>query len=147
MSDRLVPLPTGLLTLRIWRAGVQVEYSEQRNLVVAASKPILAHLLAGDVTNNSIAQIGFGSTITAAAPGNTGLSIDAYTKNLDAITYPVVGKVAFDFSLGAFEANGQVIAEFGLLTGSGALFARLVRAAPLTKDLSVTLSATWTLTF
>jgi hypothetical protein len=139
--------PFGILDLRLARHGRVERHVRLRNLVVVTSKYIHARLLGGATAGNSITQVGFGSTATPAALGNTALSVDAYIKAVDGITYPAANQVAFAISLGTFEANGIVLAEFGLLTANGGLYARLVRAAPLVKDASMSLTATWTLTF
>lgn len=141
------PAPLGLLDVRIWRHGRLIEHTIDMNMIVVTSKFIHAQLLGGAVTGNSIQQVGFGSTSTPAAMGNTGLSVDAYIKAVDSISYPAANQVAFAISLGAIEANGQVLAEYGLLTGNSGLYARQVRAAPINKDSSVSINATWTITF
>ena len=146
MTDTLAA-PTGSLAVRVWRHGVLIEDSLHNNLIVGGSKLIHAQLLGGAVAGNSIVEVGFGSTLSPAAPGNTSLSLDAYTKAVDDITYPLPNQVSFHITLGNLEANGQLISEYGLLTASGALYARLVRSAPLIKDLSMALDAQWTVTF
>lgn len=146
MDDRL-RAPTGWLSVRIWRHGLLIEDIRLPNLIVAGSKLIHAQLLGGIVAGNSVTQVGFGSTLTAPAPGNTALSVDAYVKAVDTISYPMPNQVAFGISLAAVEANGLLLAEYGLLTASGALYSRLVRTAPLVKDASITLQSTWVITY
>ena len=123
-----------------------VEVQDEDNLVVDLARTALAHLLGGDVAQRSVTQIAFGSNGTAPASGNT-LITNAYTKAVDAVTYPAAGQVAFAFSLGSAEANGLAIAEFGLLTAGGQLFARRTRAAALPKDTDLAFSGAWTLSF
>lgn len=146
MRDR-VTSPIGWMALKVWQSGVLIEDIRLSNLIVAGSKLIHAQLLGGIVAGNSVAQVGFGSNPLAAALGNTSLSVDAYIKAIDSISYPTPNQVAFAISLAAVEANGLVLAEYGLLTSSGALYSRLVRAAPLVKDASITLQSTWVITF
>jgi hypothetical protein len=145
MQD-LITRPIGHVDMRVWRGGVLEEWDAQ-NFVVGGYAQISALLLGGDFADNSITQIGFGSNSLPPALGNTGLSLDAYIKDVDSVSYPRSNQVAFQFSLGQFEGNGVLIAEYGLLTGSGALYSRLVRAKPMTKDSSMSLTATWTITF
>jgi hypothetical protein len=145
MQD-LIARPVGHVNMRVWRNGVPEEWGA-RNFVVGGYAQISALLLGGDFAGNSITQIGFGSNSLPPAVGNTGLSLDAYVKDVDSVSYPRTNQVAFQFSLGQFEGNGIVIAEYGLLTGAGTLYSRLVRAKPMTKDSSMSLTATWTITF
>lgn len=139
--------PQGLLEVRIWRDGQLIEHTFDRNLVVVGSKFLHAQLLGGAVAGNSITQVGFGSTAAAADKSNSALSVDAYIKAVDGISYPALNQVSFAISLGLFEANGLLLAEYGLLSNAGTLFARLVRAAPLVKDASISINSTWTVTY
>lgn len=138
--------PSGLLILDVFRRGTLIEHFEQKNLIVDASKDVLAHLLGGSVTNRSVTQIGFGTNGTAPVGGNTALT-GSYVKALDSVTYPSTGTVQFSFSLATGEANGMAILEFGLLTAGGTLIARRVRSAALNKDTDLTLNGTWQITF
>lgn len=133
--------------MRVWRHGQLIEDWAGPNLVVASSRFMLAQLIGGAVASNSVSKIGFGSSGVTPAIGNTGLSPDAYFKALDSITYPTESQVAFNFSLGTSEANGQSIAEYGLLSAANSLFSRVTRSAPLMKDISVTLNASWIVSF
>jgi hypothetical protein len=141
------PGPSGWMALRMWRHGTLVEDVRLPNLVVAGSKLIHAQLVGGVTAGNSITQVGFGSNPLAPIPGNNGLSVDAYIKALDAISYPAPNQVSFDISLAAVEGNGLSLSEYGLLTAAGALYSRLVRTAPLIKDASISIQATWTISF
>lgn len=139
--------PTGHMALRVWRAGILIEDIRISNLIVAGSKLIHAQLLGGVVLGNSVTQVGFGSNTIAASAGNTALSVDAYIKGIDTISYPAPNQVSFAISLGAVEGNGLVLSEYGLLTDSGALYARLVRTSALVKDASIMIQSTWTISF
>ncbi|WP_407122183.1 hypothetical protein [Bradyrhizobium sp. STM 3561] len=134
--------PSGLFTLRIYRRGELVEVFEEPNLIVIGSQQAHAKLLGGDVTGQSVTQIGFGTNGAAPVFSNTSLT-GAYAKNVDAVSYPATNQVQFAFSLGIGEANGMAISEFGLLTAGGALYARKTRSTPLNKDDDITLSGTW----
>lgn len=123
-----------------------MEVQDEENLVVDLARTALAHLIGGDVSQRSVGQIAFGSNGAAPAIGNT-LITNAFTKPVDAVTFPAAGQVAFAFSLGPAEANGLLIAEFGLMTAGGQLFARRTRAAALPKDADLAFSGAWTLSF
>lgn len=137
--------PTGVLRVSIWRGGDLIERTARENLVVASHGPIMATLLGAGTAAKVITKIGFGSGAAAAAAGNTGLSLDAIYKTFDSVTYPASNQVAFTFSLALGEAIGLSLSEYGLLTTDSTLYARQVRTAPLLKDASLSLSATWTI--
>jgi hypothetical protein len=135
----------GELALQVWRRGMLLEASVRRNLIVNGAFTVLASLLGGLFTGNNITQIGFGINGTAPVAGNTGLT-GAYMKAVDRVSYPAAGQAQFDFSLGASEDNGVAIMEFGLFTGAGVLFSRLVRPTALNKDTDISLSGSWIIT-
>jgi hypothetical protein len=138
--------PSGLFLLNIYRRGELIEVFEEKNLIVDNSKQIHAKLLGGSVSNQSVTQIGFGTSGTAPASGNTTLT-SAYTKAIDTVTYPLTNQVSFNFSLGTGEANGKAIMEFGLFTAGNTLYARKVRSVALNKDTDITLSGSWIISF
>ena len=138
--------PTGRLVLDVWRFGKCIEHFDEPNLIVNNSKSMLASLLGGATTNNSVSQIGYGTNSTTPALTNTALS-GAFLKNLDSITYPAFGQVQFNFSLATTEANGLSIIEFGLLTPSNTLFSRRVRATAIVKDSTISFTGNWTVQF
>lgn len=138
--------PKGHFLLKVYRQGLLVDITDKSNLIVDGSKQIHAKLLGGTFTNNNVTTIGFGTNGTAPAGGNTSLT-GAFTKALDNVTYPASNQVQFSFSLAAGEDNGMAISEFGLLTGAGALYARVVRASALNKASDISLSGSWTITF
>lgn len=142
-----IPNIRGVLEYRVFKDGKEIEHVKGDNLVVDASKTPRAHLVGGDVTNNSVSKVGFGETSTAVDPGDTGLSGSAVIKDVDAVSYPESNKVQFDFSLGGAEGNGLDIWEFGLFTTGLTLFARRVRTSALPKAADITIVGTWTLIF
>lgn len=137
--------PKGILTLRMFRDGVEV-VEEGFNLVVDLSKQQLARLIGGDVANRSITKIGFGTSGTAPAAGNTTLA-GAYVKALGSVSYPTTNSVEFAFTLGTTEANGMSIMEFGLFTAGDVLFARKTRAGAIVKDSDLAIAGTWRINF
>jgi len=141
-----VELCHGHFNLGVFRRGALIEIMDEPNLVVNGSRALMAALVGGSVSNNSLTQIAFGTSLTAPASGNTAIT-SSYAKPFDGVSYPVAGSVTFAFSLGSGEANGMAIGEFGLLTPTGVLFARKTRSAALAKDTDLSLSGSWTLTF
>lgn len=146
LTDHLDKAPSGRFRLEIYRRGILIEVFEENNLIVDGSKQIHAHLLGGDVTNRSVTQIGFGTNPTAPVGGNAALT-GAYVKPIDLVTYPATNQVNFAFSLGTTEAQGLAISEFGLITAGNTLYARKVRTNPLWKDVDLTLSGSWLISF
>lgn len=127
-------------------AGDLVDVIDEKNLVVVGSRQTLARLLGGDVADRSVTRIGFGTSLAAAAVGNTTLT-NQYAKLLDSVSYPASDQVRFSFSLGSAENNGVAIGEFGLLTTAGVLFARKNRTTALNKESDLSFSGSWTITF
>lgn len=117
-----------------------------KNLIVNDGREQFCHLLAGDVTNRSITQIGFGTNSTATIVTDTALT-GSFAKAIGAITYPAINSVLINWTLGTTEANGMTIYEFGLLCANGKLFSRLVRTGGIVKTNAIQLVGTWTLTF
>ncbi len=138
--------PKGILRIDVYRLGVLRETIEEKNLIVTGAFTAIAALVGGNVTNNSVTQIGFGTNGTAPVVGNTGLT-GAFMKNVDSVSYPSAGVVQFNFSLLTTEDNGMAILEFGLFTAAGTLFSRLVRSAALNKASDISLSGNWQITF
>ena len=146
LRDRLHRSPSGVLSYSVYRSGVLVEEVEDHNLIVIGSQITHAQLLGGNVANNSVTKIGFGTNGTAEVFGNTSLT-GAYINNVAAPAYPASNQVSFGFALGTTEANGIAIAEFGLLTTGGVLYARKTRAQPLWKAIDITIAGSWIITF
>lgn len=134
--------------LKVFRRGVLAPELcvDEKNLIVDGSKSLLAHLLGGDVTNRSITTIGFGTSGSAPSGSDTALT-GAFTKAIDAHSYPLTNTVEFDFSLASGENNGMAILEFGLITAGSVLFARKNRSVALNKDSTISFSGAWTITF
>lgn len=147
LRDDFERKPRGDFYLEVFRRGELIEVFEEKNLVVIGSQQAHAKLLGGDVSGQSVTQIGFGTGTVAPVFGNTGLTSGSYVKALDGHSYPATNQVLFSFSLGTAEANGMAISEFGLLTGSSALYARKTRTLPLNKDVDLSFSGTWTISF
>lgn len=135
----------GRFTLDVLRAGVVVERVDEPNMVVVGARVILAGLLGGGTLG--LTQLGLGTDMTPSVFGNTALQAP-YLRPLGAADFPQPNIVRFAFSLGTDEANGMNIAEFGLLTAAGVLFARKTRKfAVIPKDSTVALAGTWSIQF
>lgn len=145
LSDRVVSA-RGFLDYVVWRRGQIIECVREENLVVDTSKLMLSRLLGGDVTNRSVTQIGVGTNGTAPVGGNTALT-SQFAKAIDGHSYPTSSSINFAFSLGAGDANGMAILEFGLLAADGTLFSRKTRASALNKASDITVSGTWLIQF
>lgn len=145
ISDFAHDRPSGLFLLKTYRRGVLVDVYEDKNLVVDNYKLIHSKLLGGSA--GAITQFGVGTSATAPAAGNTGLT-GQFVKALDAAaTFPTTSSVSFAFSLSSAEANGMAISEFGLFTAAGVLYARKTRTSPLNKDTDLSFTGTWVISF
>lgn len=140
------PPPRGIFTLNVFWRGLLDDQFTDDNLIVNRGRTNVSRLVGGDVAGLSVTKIGYGTNGTPAAHGNTVLA-SPYVKALDGKTYPDDYSVLFNFSLGANEANGMQIKEFGLLTASGLLHARKVRGGVLVKDSDLSLTGTWQLIY
>jgi hypothetical protein len=145
-----VPM-TGHFYAEVRRGGTLVEVIDEKNLIVNGAKNQLARLLGGNVSGRSITQIGFGIGTTAAAPGDTALTLSPLypstsVKAIGSVAYPATGQVQFNWSLSTAELNGVPITEFGLLCQDGTLFSRKSRA-PIQKESDLSLIGFWTILF
>jgi len=98
LADFFRQQPRGMFALDVYRRGVLIESVRRPNLIVNGSKAVMANLIGGTVTNNSITTIGYGTNGTAPVGGNTGLT-SPFTKPVDSVTFPAAGQVQFNFSL------------------------------------------------
>ncbi|SAK98601.1 hypothetical protein AWB80_07557 [Caballeronia pedi] len=146
LIDNFERAPHGLFVLRIFRDDKLIETFEEKNLIVTNSQQIHAKLLGGAITGMSVTQIGFGTSLTAPAAGNTSLT-SAYMKTLDSVSYPAANQVSFNFSLGSAEDNGVNIGEFGLFTASGLLYARKTRTSAIPKASDLSFTGSWIINF
>ena len=105
--------PRGHLHIDAFKNRKLFDVFDEENLIVDVSKTIHSRLIGGATTGKTITKIGFGTSGTAPAAGNTVLT-GPYIKLLDSISYPAANQVQFNFSLGSSENNGVGILEFGL---------------------------------
>lgn len=148
--DEFERLPTGHFILEVFRKGALIERIDEKNLIVVGSQNTHAKLLGGNVTNQSVTQIGFGTNATAPVFSNTALT-GSYVKAIDSVAYPATNEVQFNFSLGIggedSGAYGLAISEFGLLNGVSVLYARKTRALPLNFNSDISFQGSWTISF
>jgi hypothetical protein len=147
------------VTFRVFVRGRLVGVITGGNLFVNDGRPALAKLLGGDAAGEFASAIGFGSSGTAPAATDTGLTAAAYYKTLDSHSQDGSGSVTFNWSLGAEDtgAQGITIQELGLfadrtsvgLPGSTAPTPLLARKtiAPISFGPSMSITGSWTLTF
>lgn len=136
----------GSVQLLIWdvQTGKLLEQWKGHNLVVNLGKNNVARLIGGDAAGMAVTKIAVGEGTATPAVTDAALT-NAFTKNIDAVTYPSANSVQFSFSLGSADANGLSITELGLVTAGGNLFSRKTRTA-ITKTSAVIVTGLWTIT-
>jgi len=102
-------------------------------------------LLGAANANKKLSKLGVGTNGTAPVGTNNALT-GSFTKALGAVSYPTISSVRFAWTLGASEANGTSIREFGLLCVDNTLFARKTRET-INKNADIILNGTWTISF
>jgi hypothetical protein len=116
------------------------------NLIVDGAKEVMAHLLGGDSEGHVIGKIACGTSDAAADVTDTAIT-QAFKKAVHKISYPESDQVQFDWHLDATENNGKSIKEFGLLTSSDILFARIVLDEPFPKTSQFSVDVQWVIEF
>lgn len=127
------------------RTGNIIESYEDRNLVVNNGRSAVMTLLGSASSTKQLTKLSVGTNGTAPNGSDTAIT-GAFTKSLGAVTYPTISSVRFDWTLGAGEANGIAIREFGLLCTDNTLFARKVREV-INKNSDIILNGNWTISF
>lgn len=125
--------------------GNVLEHYEDHNLIVNNGRTAVTLLLGAGDTDKQLTKLAVGTNGTSPTGSDTAIT-GAFTKSLGAVTYPTISSVSFAWTLGAGEANGINIAEFGLLCDDGSLFARKVRAV-IAKNSDIILNGSWTISF
>lgn len=126
-------------------SGNVIEYYLDENLVVNTGRTAVMLLLGGAPSGKQLTKISVGTNGTAPNGSDTAIT-GAFTKNLGTVSYPTISSVRFDWNLGAGEANGILIKEFGLLCADNTLFARKVREG-INKNSDIILNGNWTISF
>lgn len=144
MTEKIENLK-GSFYLEVIKNGIVIEKYTDNNLVVNGGRSSVMALLGSGTTAKQLTKLAVGTNGTAPAGGNTAIT-GAFTKNLGTVSFPTISSVKFDFSIGASEANGIAIAEFGLLSTDNTLFARKVREV-INKNSDIILNGAWTISF
>jgi hypothetical protein len=144
--DKMQPLK-GVFRLFVICAytGAVLEKYVDNNLVVNGGRTAVMRLLGAGDTDKQLTQLAVGTNGTAPVSANDAIT-GAFVKNLGAVTYPDLSSVRFAWTLGAGEANGIGIREFGLLCADDTLFARKVREL-INKNADIILNGDWTISF
>lgn len=135
----------GSFCLEVIKNGEVIERYEDHNLVVNNGRNAVMQLLGVVGSDKQLTQIAFGTNGTAPSGTDTAIT-GAFIKNLGTVSYPTISSVKFEWTLGALEANGTAIAEFGLLCFDDTLFARKVREV-INKNSDIILNGAWTISF
>ena len=147
MADSLGQNLKGIFELQVIDAntGNLIEQYVDKNLVVNGGRTAVMRLLGAGDANKQLTKLAVGTNGTAPAGADTAIT-GAFVKALGTVSYPTISSVKFDWTLGASEANGINIVEFGILCTDNTLFARKVRAL-IAKNSDIILNGSWTITF
>ena len=145
----------GELRYTVYKNGVPIEKFDDKNLILFGTRIRLAHLITGDESVFSLAEIFSGLAINKIAIGTNGdiptghdtVIIDPFTKTFERFDYPDIGHARFFWKINEDEANGKAIREFGLLTQDNTLFARRFRDKPINKDSDISIDGEWIIAF
>jgi len=140
-----VPL-RGIFEMKVYKSGKLIEEVVDENLIVNVAKEQMARLVSGEPLNRHISLIAFGTSNVDPAPTDTVIT-GQWSKSVLGYSFPVSGRVRFNWVLNVSENNGMAIREFGLLTADGKLFARKTRTNPLNKESDISIEGSWTIIF
>ena len=135
----------GIFDIRVIKAGREIEHYRDENMIMSSARDALARLIGGAGSGTTVTKIGVGTNGNGPTPDDKGLT-GAYSKPVSGCTYPATGEACFAFTIGAGEANGKSIREFGLLCSDGTLFARKTRGV-IEKADDIEITGTWTIKF
>lgn len=136
--------PVGTFTMKVYEHGKLIKTIKEKNLVVDSGKFHLVSFL-GMGSPRLITNIEFGTNATAPHRLDTAIT-SPFSKALAATSFPVAGKVQFDWTLETYENNGMTIAEYGLMLDNGDLFARRTFAT-IVKNNTIRLTGSWSIQF
>ena len=131
----------GHVHLEVKRAGNLIDVDDDHNVVVLGGRARLAGLLGGRDAGKFIANVGVGTSDSAATESDTNLT--------GRVLIPVSGaeydgaKVRFNFMIGSSQANGVTIRELGLFFSDNTLFSRRVRRSAIGKEDDIEISGYW----
>jgi hypothetical protein len=124
---------------------IRIDGFADDNLIVMSGKQLMCFLLADAPGNNAITQIAVGENTTEPEAGDVTPLLNQFVKPLDSYSFLADNIVQFVLSIDTGEANGLDIAEFGLLSTDGQLFARKLRLPPIPKDSDIIIEGDWTI--
>jgi len=138
--------PRGRVVLAHYNESNELVKVERfKNLITNGGRAAMAGVLGSGNTDLVIAQFAVGTNNAVAQLTDVALTAP-FAKDVDSVTYPASGQVRFDFELSTGEANGKMISEWGLLTGNGTLFSRVVRDT-FEKTVGVRIVGYWIIDF
>ena len=129
----------GVLTLKAYNKGILVWEKKDKNLIVTNGYLSLLNALIG-TSNKYISKVQAGTN--GIAPALTDTAITAPFDILITTTVITTSKLTINFEIGATDAVGMTIAEFGLITEEGGLFSRKAWT-PFLKTADLTINGTW----
>jgi hypothetical protein len=144
----------GILNYKVFKDGVLIEEVKGRNLILNGARVQMAHLVAGDFSGRNITKIAIG--VNGTPPTVTDVTLNGtFMKSIDSYSFPAMGQVQFDWSLGTTEANGMAILEFGLMSDDETLFSRRIREdengdpvnKPINKESDISIIGQWIIIF
>jgi len=127
------------------KTGLILEIYTDNNLIVNGGRTAVTNLLGAATSGKQLTKLSVGTNGTAPVGTDTAIT-GAFTKALGAVTYPTISSVKFDFQLGAGDANGIGIREFGIVCTDNTLFARKTREL-ISKNSDIILNGSWTISF
>lgn len=146
MNDQIGNLK-GLFYLEVIcaKTGKIIETYQDNNLVVNGGRTAVVTLLGAATSGKQLTKLSVGTNGTAPVGTDSAIT-GAFTKNLGTVSYPTISSVKFDFQLGATDANGIAIREFGIVCADNTLFARKTREL-INKNSDIILNGSWTISF
>lgn len=140
MKQIVKPIDGVLHLIAYDQQGRELWSLQQSNQIVNGAYEIAAEALAG-LPNAAISKVAAGTNGTAPTENDTSIT-DPTIVDVQTVEYPAPDTVRFNFTFGYMDAAGKSIAEFGLLTTDGRLFARKVRQ-PIEKTEYMTIKGSW----
>ncbi len=139
--------------VEVWkyrRSGRRVldERFSIHNLVTDAGRD----LTADHIINTATATIGYfavGGSTTPATIGDSALGTEIFRDVVTSATRTSPGLATITYFLSTLNANGNTLAEIGLLTApsSGILFARAILTPVISKNNTKAVTFTWNITY
>lgn len=131
----------GILTLKFFKNDELVYQEKSKNMIVDTGYTALFSGLGG-TANKSIVKVQCGSNSAVPTTGDTAIT-DPVDLAISGFTASI-SNLIIKFTLGANDANGLTIAEFGTICVDGTLFSR-VNWTPFLKISDLSVEGTWTI--